>query len=273
MKLTVLTMITKPDERQDKWREALQNYLSFADEVVCVNGGSKLEFEGVKMIDREWPDDWKWQQLPDQLNFGKIHCTGDWILKLDIDMMLSPLDYYKLRKFLDNFDNENIDSVKLSKLNFVADMRYYSKSSHPILFRNKPDIGFGWVKDFIESDNCVPMRITGYDYIRGMFEGIMLGSVLAPVSYWNFSYTFKTKKVAKAHYGRMARAWKLFFNNNNIGQDEEEAWKNFKNDLKRKVKRATYKVELGQLPKEIRSAIKNLTPEQKGYNAWGQIII
>ena len=37
MKITLLTTITNPEERQDKWKEALACYMQIADELIIEN--------------------------------------------------------------------------------------------------------------------------------------------------------------------------------------------------------------------------------------------
>ena len=42
MKISVITTITNPEERQDRWQEALSCFCDFADEVIVVNVGKSL---------------------------------------------------------------------------------------------------------------------------------------------------------------------------------------------------------------------------------------
>lgn len=276
MKLSILTMLTNPDERQEKWREALANYCRLADEVIVVDGsitGPLLEFPDpkVKFIGQAWPDDWKWQQLPHQLNLGKKYCTGDWILKLDIDQLVNAGEWEKMKWYIENCEPE-VDVLRLIKINYVVNRRYYSKGSQPILFKNKPDIGFGFIKEFPTGDLCMPMRITGMGD-DGVPTGELLRADATEVHYWNFSYTFKHEAVARAGYWRMVRAFREYYQNDALGKDEQSSFDSFIQATLAKQSRTTDTAELTELPEEIRDAIKNLTPEQKAHSLWGHIKI
>lgn len=268
-------MVTKPDERQDKWREALNNYCALADEVIVIDGSpvnNLCHFDNskVRFINSYWPEDWRWEILPEKLNLAKSYCTGDWILKLDIDQIIHEKEFSKLRKVIEKVP-DTIECLSLMKLNFVTNMKYFAKNTQPILFRNKPDIGFGFAIDNPKGDCCIPIRLNGELLESGMPIGEMLPSDNTDCFYWNFSYTFKTKEVAKAHYLRMARAWRGYYKNNAIGANDDEAWEQFMDMTASKYIKCKDTAKLEEIPESIREAIKNLKPEEKGYDFWGEI--
>lgn len=271
MKLSILTMVTKPDERQDLWREALQNYCALADEVICVNGGPTLTYPDskVKFVDLFWPEEWDWEELPKHLNAGLAACTGDWVLKLDIDQLIAEKDFNKLRSLLPKIP-ETVDLLSLVKLNYVANMKYYSKNTQPILFRRKPDIGFGVINGLPKGDLCMPMRIVEIG-ANGVPIGEEIPSENTDCFYWNFSYTFKTEEVAKAHYLRMCRAYRKYYKDNVLGANDEESWQQFMHMVLEKYKKAIHEVTYYELPESMRRPINQIKPEQKGYNIWGNI--
>jgi len=47
----------------------------------------------VKYIWEPWPYEWNWVELPKHLNIGLAECTGDWVLKLDIDQFIHEDDF------------------------------------------------------------------------------------------------------------------------------------------------------------------------------------
>lgn len=275
MKLSILTMVTKPDERQELWRQALTNYCELADEVIVVDGtidGPVLEFPDpkVRFVSLPWPEDWNYVEFPRHLNFGKKHCTGDWILLLMIDQMVSRKEHKKLRNFLENV-SEDIDLVKMNKLNFIAEMMYAPKGSQGVVFRNKPYIGFGHIMDFPEGDLCIPMRVM--DWTPAGTEvpvGIKMQTANSGCYFWNFNYTFRTKEVARSSFWRNARAFRKYFKSDILGHDEESSWEAFLEMMHKKFALCNHTARLDELPESIQEAIKNLKPEQLGYNFWGE---
>lgn len=269
-KLSILTMVTNPDERQEKWREALANYCRLADEVIVVNGGKKLEYPDakVKFIDLFWPEDWDWEELPLHLNAGKRACTGDWILKLDIDQIVHETEHKKLRDWIERRHGW-VDLLKLIKMNFVAKMRWYSKGSQPILFRNQSDIGFGFAEDFPEGDLCMPIRI--YDWTGPVPRGKTIKTEDTDCHYWNFSYTFRTEAMARERYLKMCHAFLKYYKSTALGKNDEEHWQNFIQAVMAKWSRCKFTAEPEEIPSDIRMAILGLKPEEKGFNIWGRV--
>jgi len=211
MKLSILTMITKPDERQDMWREALENYKTIADEVIVVSGSPLTNIpKGVKVYYLHWKEDWNYIELPKHLNFGLKKCTGDWVLKLDIDHLLDEDNIKRLKPAIDyNNITSKKESLALEKLHFVADMRYRLKGKQIICFDRSKDIKFGKLLGQLHIDLCHPVVVDHYEIIDG-YElpiGKAPTTLKSGVCYWNYNFTFKTKKVAKEHFWRWVRAW------------------------------------------------------------------
>ena len=108
MKLSIFTTITNPIERQDAYMEAIESYLAIADEVVVVDGGSiDGSYENIALSSAEiknyiWPKEWEWEQLPRSLNVGLKACTGDWVIKADIDYIFHEKDRGELRRQLES---------------------------------------------------------------------------------------------------------------------------------------------------------------------------
>lgn len=275
MKISVLTLVTKPDERQDLWREALANYCEFADEVVVVDGtidGPLLQYPDpkVKFVGMGWPDEWTYDEFPKHLNFGKKYCTGDFIVLLFIDQLIHQKEHNKLRSYLETA-NPNIDLFKLIKLNFVANMHYHPRGTHGIVFRNRPHIGFGFMKDFPDGDMCIPMDVHQWVTERGVPEGVSLKTDKTDCFFWNFNCTFRTLDVQKAHFFRNARAHKAFFKDSKFGgNSEDESWEFFLNMMRKKYALSDHVATLEELPAQMREPIKNLRPEQLGFNLWGE---
>ena len=271
MKLSILTMVTKPDERQDKWWEALMNYNDFADEVIVVNGGPELKFDRslypkIREVMLPWPEDWEYPELPKHLNFGRSFCTGDWILKLDIDHFVHESQFKFLRNIIEETD-DGIDLLKMRKINYSVGMMYYAKGSQPIIFRNKPSIGFGFIEDFPDGDLCIPMEVI--DRTGEVWNGKSLRTEDTGICYWNFSYTFKTEEVAKAHYLRMAKAFRNYFKSSKMGNDDEQSWQNFLTGARSKIEKSYKQTYSHKIPVPIKIPIYDNVFDDKGLTFFG----
>ncbi len=273
MKLSVLTLVTNPDERQEMWREAVSNYCKLGHEVVVVNGGKPLTYDDpkVKIVDMDWPEEWDYSEFPRHLNFGIKNCTGDWIIVLMIDHMISEREHRAFRQYLETVPKD-IDLVKLSKLNFIADMMYAPKGTHAICFRNKPDIAFGFIRDFPQGDLCIPMRVEDWNPAEhpNMPIGVTMQTVASGFHFWNFNYTFRTKEVARWCFWRNTKAYRASYKSDLIGYDEASSWDAFLEMMHKKFALCNQRAGLHELPESIQDAIKNLKPEQLGYNFWGE---
>lgn len=277
MKLTILTTVTNPEERQDPWVEALKCYLGLADEVVVVNGGSNKHYDFppfVKCVDLAWPYEWNWVEYPRHLNFGKQHCTGDWILRLDIDQFIHEKDFDELRKRLEEAP-DNVQAMTMQKMSFTYGGKYYQKGEAIICIRNLPTIAFG-KETGKDTDLCFPIIQTGtevvYDGDNILYE-LPIGRPLevgrTGVSYWNYDYYFKTLEFTTKEFFRMSRAYHRYYDTWKFGDSEKKAFIVFCNMLKARNQQSSYIAEVKDHPKYIQDKIKNITPEQFGHSAWG----
>jgi len=290
MKISILTTITNPEERQDKWIEALSCYYDLADEVVVVNGGSPVytdshgPWEKIKFVNLPWSYNWNWIELPRHLNAGLKKCTGDWIIKLDIDQFIHEKDFERVRKVLAQVP-EDCDVATFQKMSMVYGKKYYQKGGREIAFRNKPYIRFGKNLDK-PTDLCFPVKVTSYekvcldcfndatkgDFCRIWYKlpvGRQLKTFKTGISYWNYDYTFKAQDFVKEEFWRFSQAYYRYFKKWTFGRTKRKAFQVFLNMMKGRHDRAPYTYTLKDHPKYIREAIKNLTKEQFGLNAWG----
>lgn len=281
MKLSILTTITNPDERQDKWREALGCYIEFADEVIVVNGGDETKFDvllsrtayykfpELKLIHLPWPYEWNWIELPRHLNAGLEKCTGDWVIKLDIDQFIHEKDFRELRAKLRTCP-EDCDVATFQKMSMTYGKKYYQKGGQPIAFRNLGFVSIGLNKDK-KTDLCFPIKQDGFievgDYLLPV--GRQLKEFKTGISYWNYDYFFKTRDFTEKEFFRFSRAYYRYFKRWTFGKTAVSSFHVFLNMMKGRHDRSPYTYKLSDHPKYIREAVKNLKPEQFGYNAWG----
>jgi hypothetical protein len=286
MKISILTTIANPEERQDKWIEALTCYLNFADEVIVVNGGNPFTFREVsklpnkevdnecdlKFVNLEWPQEWNWVELPRHLNAGRKECTGDWIIKTDIDQFFHEKDFKAVREKLAECPQE-CQVATFQKMSMTYGKKYYQKGGQPIAFRNNPEIAIGQNLDK-ETDLCFPIKQTGYHIIDTkevfyeMPQGKDLPTFKTGISYWNYDSSFKTADLVKKEFWRFSRAYYKYFKKWKFGNTEEKSFQLFKDMMKSRHERAPYTYSLKDHPKYIRKAIEELKPEQFAYNGW-----
>jgi len=276
VKLSILTTITNPDKRQDKWKEAIDCYRELADEVVLVDGsevaGSAVlnlgSVKKVKYIWEPWPYEWNWVELPKHLNIGLAECTGDWVLKLDIDQFIHEDDFGFLRKSLEAC---NGDVATLQKMSMTYGKKFYQKGPAPIAFKNKEYIKIGRNVNR-RTDLCFAVDIRGHgvelvdDYEMPL--GGDLKTEKTSVSYWNYDYFFKTEEFTKEEFWRFSRAYQRYYGEWAFGDSEEKSFKKFLNMQKGRHDRAPYTYELETHSKYIRKAVEKLAPEQFGFEAW-----
>lgn len=270
MRLSILTTITNPEIRQDQYIEALNNYSAFADEVIVVNGGNKIGFNGnVNELLMIWPYEWNWLELPKHLNFGIENCTGDWIIKLDIDQLIHENDFETLRVYLENIPSE-YDTASLQKMTMLYNKKYYQKGGQVVCFRNKKYIRVGKNTDN-NTDLCFPIIVDGYeeDDVYRLPVGSTPNNMRLPTSYWNYDYFFKTKMLTKTEFFRFSRAYNRYFNEWKFGDTEEKSFNIFLNNMKSRYIHAPYMYNVESHSKYIREKVRNLTEEQFGFNAWG----
>lgn len=280
MKLSILTTITNPEERQDPWQEALTCYCDLADEIIVVNGGDEIhpktfgqlakERADIKELFLPWPYEWSFEELPKHLNAGLEEATGDWVLKLDIDQLIHEENFAEVR---DRLGGMYAPVVTFQKMSILPNRKFIQKGEMIVAInkKNYPNICFGEAED-TETDLCKPI------YKQGINDkDIPYGSLVAyeeagrtGVSLWNFDYTFKTQEFTRKEFFRFSRAYNRYFDTWPWGSTEEEAFDIFIKMMKGRLEDAKYQItNLSVLPKYIRERYANLTSEQFGFNGWG----
>ena len=61
----------QPDERMDPWKEALNCYKDFADEVIITG--------------QDWPEEFTWDHIGKTFQQGLEKSSGDWCIRMDLD--------------------------------------------------------------------------------------------------------------------------------------------------------------------------------------------
>lgn len=239
MKISIVTTITNPDKRQDRWREAINCYLDLADEVIVVDGGDESEIltinyakwvslhdnKKLKILSLPWPQDWNWIELPKHLNAGLDAATGDWVINLDIDRLMHKSDFLRLREHL---EIETKPVVNISKITVVTPFKSFEKGQIPLCVNkgDYPDVGFGLASD-MDTDLCYPIKkqTTYWEADFGSYElpvGKLYKGTNSGIKFYNYDYFFKTKKAALYQFEQSGRAYQRFFRSKPFGRDTFE---------------------------------------------------
>ncbi len=280
MKLSILTTITNPEERQDPWKEAIACYKDLADEVVVVDGGAHsipdpvvISEDGYKRVISFWPSEWSFEELPKHLNKGLQQCTGDWVIKLDIDQFIHEKDFTEVRKRLEALYSP---VATFQKMSVYPRKRYIQKGEMIVAINRKdfPNICFGDTDNGEKTDLCKPIFPTSKN-VKGIPIGDLTTNAEAGrtgVSIWNFDYTFKTEEVSKMEFARFARAYKRYFGEGTWGNSNLESWNVFLKMMTARYNECNYRIEDSSvLPKYIRERYDNLRYDQFGFNGWGKL--
>jgi hypothetical protein len=262
LKLSIFTTITRPLERGDAFKQALDCYADLADEVVVMDGGGYYHNEtDFKVIPYEWPREFSWPFIGEQFQRGYEACSGDWVIHCDLDMIFHQKDFGKIRQAIKDFDNS--PALSFYKWQFILPDRYNLKS-RLVLAVNKGKFG-----DNIRFDS-------GGDLCQPSFNGELLllsDMPQAGVPFYNYEKILKTKEQIMDDQGRMERAYKQHFGHYQLAKNETDA-SAFQGWLQMQYGRLNKphaQIKLEEHPKYMQETIKNLTPEQFGYNAFGYV--
>jgi len=273
-KLSIFCTITNPIERQDAYMEAIESYLAIADEVVVVDGGSiDGSYENIALSSAEiknyiWPKEWEWEQLPRSLNVGLKACTGDWVIKADIDYIFHEKDRSELKRQLESLGDFPV--ANFYKWQFLLVDRYTLKARCPIAINRRmfPKIWFGKPTNG-PSDWCQPIMTKKKHWKEDEVpEGILIDKNLCPdvtVPFYNYDFSFKSAEVIKEDFFRFAKAYYKATGNNWGYESEDHAWEFWMKMMKGRLTRPAEIIRLENHPKAIQDKIKNITPDQFGY--------
>lgn len=268
MKLSVFTTITDPIKRgEDNFRQIIESYSNFADEVIIVNGSKitlkdipayQLNIDG-EMIMHEWPKEFKWPLIGQQFQRGYEACTGDWVIHADLDFIFHENDYEDIRKACEFHD----DAPALSawKWQFTLPDRYNLKSRLVIMV-NKGKYG-DRIKFNSGGDLCQPSLDGDYLTPDDVPE--------ARIGFFNYEKPIKTKKQIMVDVGRMDRAYYRHFNKYLYSKDGSDlsAFEGWMEMALGRIKKPSQHIKLSEHPRVMRDTIKGLKHDQFGYSAFG----
>lgn len=257
MKLSIFTTISDYDNNH--WRESLLSYCDLADEVVVVNGNKDtypLTGVGVlqvKQIDYEWPEEFEFSFIGQQFQRGYEACSGDWVIHCDIDYVFHEDDFKEIREHLKMIHSDT-PVLSMYKYQFILPDRFVLKSRTPMIVNRK----YG---DRIRFNS-------GGDLCQPSLDGVqVINSPCLTIPFYNYEHLIKTEDILRKEIGRMERAYQRTFNKRLYKTDDPfDGWKEM---VLGRVKRHRETIGLRQHPKYIQETIKNLKPEQFGYDNFG----
>jgi len=244
MKISIFTTMTNPDERMDPWKEALNCYKDFADEVIITG--------------QDWPEEFTWDHIGKTFQQGFEKSSGDWCIRMDLDYFFHQEDMNYIRNFLKQ--NTNFPAVAFLKKQFFTSDRYQLQSKICIAVNKKHypnvklngggDLCFPTINNKLINVNEVPL-------------------CTKPV--WNYDMMFKTKEIIAKERLRFGKAWFDYFGNWGIfgGNSEEEAFEAWFNWISEKYKKHVFDIELDKHPKYIIERLSSLNSDQFGHSCFG----
>lgn len=242
--ISIFTTMTKPEERMDPWKEALNCYNDLADEVVI---------EG-----SDWPEEFKFDHIGKTFQKGFDKCSGDWAIRMDLDYFFHENDLEKIRIILDR--NTQYPAVSFPQYQFFTPDRYQIKTKICVALNKKT---FPHIKLNGGGDLCLPT-----------IDGVRIQPKEVPfykIPLYQYDSMFRTKEIIAYDRGRFARAWYRQFNDWGVrgGETSEEAFKAWFHEIEKKYKKHTHKMSISKHPKYIVNKINSLNKNQFGHSAFG----
>jgi len=244
MKISIFTHMTNPEERMDPWKEALECYKDFADEVITVG--------------ENWPYEFKWEQIGKIFQEGFEKSTGDWVINMPTDMIFHEKDKTKLLNALK--EHSKSPAIVLPKFKFFSYKRCEFKNfdTYAINKKNFPNVKFNG----------------GGDLCLATLNGMILDQSNTPivsVPLWNYDTTFRTKEIISEDRARFARAWYRQFQSwdDRGGGTLKQAYDAWLKMVIHRLPNHIFKKNIKDHPVYIQKKLQNLNPEQFGYDCFG----
>lgn len=264
MNISIFTAVTSPSKRGDNPGPAFKCYSELADEVVTIDGayinGPDMRFrKGNQTIYSYWPKEFDWQFIGQQFQKGYANATGDWVLHMDLDFIFHERDYGRIRQALKDYPSA--PAVSFYKWQFILPDRYNLKS-RLVLAVNKKKFG-----DRIKFNG-------GGDLCQPTLDGVDLDLNEIPqagVPFYNYEKLTKTKEQVKDDVERMDRAYHTHFGKWLYSEDGVGAYEGWLHMVVGRFGKPQREIALHEHPKVMQEVIRNLKPEQFGYNGFGYL--
>lgn len=298
MNIVGITMITRPDYRQDPWHEAIRQSLELCDHVVVIYGdpaddelirhhfGKDVRVTAAYL---HWPQpEWTYDELACHLNYGldlAKELNADWVYKFDSDYFIHEDYVSDIRLALAEASARDFMLCSIEKRQLFLVDRYYQKGKIPIFLNMKFPLVYG--KDETRyTDLCQPIlnyqgkmiKLNKAKYMIPEGSPIPAERVMKlPGAIYNYDYSFKTKARAMEllyHFDRShASFWSFGYSGKKFDEiTPQTAFDEYMALVKGRLTNENKPQKMMALtdhPKHIIERIKSITPEHMGYNLWG----
>ncbi len=248
MNIGAFITITRPEERGDIYAQCVQSAKGFAD-VVCVVDGSET-----------WPQEFDWPLIGQHFQKGYEDTDADWVFHLDTDFIFHERDYWDIRQAC--IENNDAPALSFYKHQFILPDRYNLKS-RLVIAVNKSKYG-----DRIRFDS-------GGDLCQPSLDGVELKPDDVPeagIPFFNYEKPIKTEAQVKDDVGRMARAWQRHFGEYKLGgPDDDSAYEKWLEMQVGRFNKPQKQIPITAHPMIMQDTIKNLQPDQWGFNGFGYL--
>ncbi len=236
--------MTNPEKRMDPWKEALNCYEDFADEIIITGD--------------DWPEEFTWDHIGKTFHEGFEKSTGDWVIRMDLDYFFHERSINKFKKLLNDYNE--FPAVAFPQYQIFTPDRYQVKTKLCIALNKKkfPNIVLNGGGDL-----CAP-TINGKQILNKDVPFLNI-----PI--YQYDSVFRTKDVIAADRARFARAWYRYFNEwaDRGGETPEEAFDAWYKMVSIKYKKHVHKLKDSEHPKYINDKLYSLNENQFGFNAFG----
>lgn len=247
MRLGIFTTATRPEERGDNFKDALDCYTELADEVVTMRG------------EETWPQEFNWPLIGEHFQQGYEMCNTDWVIHADLDFIFHEKDFAAIRQAC--IDNNNAPAMSFYKHQFILPDRYNLKS-RLVIAVNKGKFG-DRIRFDSGGDICQP-SLDGQEMLPDMVPE-------AKIPFYNYEKMIKNSDQIMDDVGRMARAWQRHFGEAKLGFDDESAFNEWVKMVKGRFQKPQKHILLEDHPIFVQGTIATLRPHQWGYSGFGAL--
>jgi hypothetical protein len=242
--ISIFTSMTNPEERRDPWKEALNCYESFADEV--------------KIIGKDFPYEFKWDYFRKIFQEAFNECKGSWVFRMDVDYFFHEKDLSRIKFLLKKF--EDYPAIAFPQFQFFTLDRYQLKTKICLALNKKkfPNIQLNG----------------GGDLVLPTLNGDLIKVSDVPninIPIYQYESTFRTREIISEDRARFARAWFRQFGDygNRGGGTADLAYDAWYLMIQDRYRKHTFKMKIDNHPVFIKNKLKTVRKDEFGYDAFG----